>query len=299
MKPALALQMEELTIAEALSDAVDTLEEAGVESAHLDARLLLARVLGVGREYLTMHADAYLSDSELMAYDALVERRAAREPMAQILGEREFWSLNFRVTADTLDPRPDSECVIESVLDYVPNKGARLLMADFGVGTGCLLLSLLSEYPMAHGLGVDISPAALDVAGKNAVSLGLAARTHFHHTSWGTGVHGRYDVIVSNPPYIRESDMDGLAPEVADYEPRTALVAGKDGLDAYRALMPDLKRLLAPAGIAVLEFGKGQAAEVAAIAEANGLRLLETRCDLAGVERCAIFTHAAANDDAA
>jgi release factor glutamine methyltransferase len=292
MKTALALKLEELTIAEALADAIEQLDEAGVESAHLDARLLLARVLGVGREYLTMHADAYLSDGELMAYDALVERRAAREPMAQILGEREFWSLNFRVTADTLDPRPDSESVIEAVLSYVPNKQARLLIADFGVGTGCLLLSLLSEYPQAHGLGVDISQAALEVAEKNAVSLGLASRTHFHHANWGEGVHGRYDVIVSNPPYIRESDMDGLAPEVVDYEPRTALVAGKDGLDAYRAQMADIKRLLAPSGIAVLEFGKGQAEEVVAIAESHGLCRLETREDLAGIERCVVLAHA-------
>lgn len=292
MKTALALQLEELTIAEALADAVEQLDEAGVETSHLDARLLLARVLGVGREYLTMHAEAYLSDSELMAFDALVDRRVAREPMAQILGEREFWSLNFRVTADTLDPRPDSESVIESVLHYVPNKQARLLIADFGVGTGCLLLSLLSEYPQAHGLGVDLSQAALDVAAKNAVSLGLASRTHFHHTSWGDNVHGRYDVIVSNPPYIRECDMDGLAPEVADYEPRSALVAGADGLDAYRALLPDIKRLLAPAGIAVLEFGQGQTADVLALAASNGLRHLETRTDLAGIERCVVIAHA-------
>lgn len=291
MKSALALQLEELTIAEALADAVEHLDEAGVESAHLDARLLMARVLGVGREYLTMNSDAYLSDSEMMAYDALVERRAAREPMAQILGEREFWSLNFRVTADTLDPRPDSETVIEAVLRYAPRKANRLMIADFGVGTGCLLLSLLSEYPQAHGLGVDISQAALDVAEKNAASLGLTSRTHFHHTSWGDNVHGRYDVIVSNPPYIREGDMEGLEPEVTEYEPRNALVAGEDGLDAYRALLPDVKRLLAPQGVAVLEFGKGQAKAVIALAKENGLRHLETCKDLAATERCVVLAH--------
>lgn len=291
-KQALALQLDELTIAEALAEAVEHLEEAGVVSAHLDARLLLARVLGVGREYLTMHADAYLSDAEIMAYEMLIERRAAREPMAHILGQREFWSLTFRVTADTLDPRPDSETVVEAVLQYVPNKNARLMIADFGVGTGCLLLSLLSEYPQAHGLGVDISQAALEVAQKNALALGLAARTHFHHTSWGENVHGRYDILVSNPPYIREGDMEALEPEVTDYEPHTALVAGTDGLDAYRALMPDVKRLLARQGIAVLEFGEGQAADVIAIAETHGLCHLETCCDLAGIERCVVLAHA-------
>lgn len=297
MKTALALQMEELTISEALADAVEQLEEAGVESAHLDARLLLSRVLGVSRAYLTMHADAYLSDAELMAFDGLVERRAAREPMAQILGEREFWSLSFRVTADTLDPRPDSETLVEAVLRYVPNKQSRLLMADFGVGSGCLLLSLLSEYSNAHGLGVDISSAALEVAEKNAHTLGLASRTTFHQTSWGSGVIGRYDVIVSNPPYIREEDMAMLEPEVTQYEPRTALVGGVDGLDAYRALLPDVKRLLAPHGVAVLEFGQGQAEDVVAIAGANGLRLLETCNDLAGIARCAVFAHAEACAD--
>lgn len=298
MKTALALQMEELTIAEALAEAVEQLEEAGVDSAHLDARLLLSRVLGVSRAYLTMHADAYLSDSELMAFDVLVERRAAREPMAQILGEREFWSLNFRVTADTLDPRPDSESIIEAVLRYVPSKQSRLLMADFGVGSGCLLLSLLSEYPRAHGLGVDMSAAALEVAEKNAHTLGLSTRATFHQTSWGEGVIGRYDVIVSNPPYIRESDMAALEPEVTQYEPHSALVGGEDGLEAYRALLPDVKRLLAPNGIAVLEFGQGQAADVTAIAEANELRMLETCKDLAGIERCAVFAHAEIAADA-
>lgn len=291
MKHALALQMEELTIGEALADAVEQLEEAGVDSAHLDARLLLARVLGVSRAYLTMHADAYLSDAELMGFESLLERRIAREPMAQILGEREFWSLSFRVTSDTLDPRPDSESIIEAVLRYVPNKQSRLLMADFGVGSGCLLLSLLSEYPQAHGLGVDMSEAALDVAEKNAHSLGLSTRATFHKTSWGEGVIGRYDVIVSNPPYIREADMETLEPEVTEYEPHSALVGGKDGLDAYRALLPDVKRLLAPRGVAVLEFGQGQAADVTALAEANGLRLIETCKDLAGIERCVVLAH--------
>lgn len=291
MKHALALQMEELTIGEALADAVEQLEEAGVDSAHLDARLLLARVLGVSRAYLTMHADAYLSDAELMGFESLLERRIAREPMAQILGEREFWSLSFRVTSDTLDPRPDSESIIEAVLRYVPNKQSRLLMADFGVGSGCLLLSLLSEYPQAHGLGVDMSEGALDVAEKNAHSLGLATRATFHKTSWGEGVIGRYDVIVSNPPYIREADMETLEPEVTEYEPHSALVGGKDGLDAYRALLPDVKRLLAPRGVAVLEFGQGQAADVTALAEANGLRLVETCKDLAGIERCVVLAH--------
>lgn len=297
MKRALALQWEEVSIADALADGVAALKEAGVDSANLDARLLLARVLGVRREYLTMHSDSTLSDIELSAYETMIERRVAREPMAQILGEREFWSLNFRVTSDTLTPRPDSETVIEAVLDYVPRRDARLMMADFGTGTGCLLLSLLSEFPNAHGLGVDVSEAALDVAQKNAQSLGLAERAHFYHANWGEGVMGRYDVIVSNPPYISEADMKTLAPEVVEFEPRGALVAGEDGLSAYRELMPHIKRLLAPHGVAVLEFGKDQHDDVMAIAKDHGLKALELQSDLAGIIRCVVLAHA--EDDTA
>lgn len=290
-KSALALQWDEVSIADALADGVAALKEAGVDSANLDARLLLARVLGVSREYLTMHSDTTLSDIELSAYEVMVERRVAREPMAQILGEREFWSLNFRVTADTLAPRPDSEVVIEAVLDYVPRRDAKLMMADFGTGTGCLLLSLLSEFPNAHGLGVDISRAALEVAEKNAQALGLAERAHFYHASWGEGVMGRYDIIVSNPPYIVEADIAGLAPEVAEFEPHTALSGGVDGLDAYRNLMPHIKRLLAEHGVAVLEFGKGQHEDVVAIARQQGLKALEYQSDLAGIIRCVVLAH--------
>lgn len=292
MKRALALQWEEISIADALADGIAALKEAGVDSANLDARLLLARVLGVGREYLTMHSESTLSDIELSAYETMIERRAAREPMAQILGEREFWSMNFRVTADTLTPRPDSETLIEAILEYVPRRDARLMVADFGTGTGCLLLSLLSEFPNAHGLGVDISEAALDVAQKNAQSLGLSERAHFYHANWGEGVMGRYDVIVSNPPYIAEADMAALAPEVAEFEPRSALVGGEDGLVAYRDLMPHIKRLLAPHGLAALEFGKGQHEQVLAIALEHGLRALEFQSDLAGIIRCVILAHA-------
>ncbi len=291
-KHALALQWEEVTIADALADGVTTLKEAGVDSANLDARLLLARVLGVGREYLTIHSDSALSDIEVQAYETMIHRRATREPMAQILGEREFWSLNFRVTQDTLAPRPDSETLIEAVLDYVPRREAKLMIADFGTGTGCLLLSLLSEFPNAHGLGVDVSNAALDVAEKNAQNLGLSDRAHFYNASWGEGVMGRYDVIISNPPYIPEAEIATLAPEVATFEPMTALSGGVDGMDAYRALMPHVKRLLAQNGVAVLEFGKGQHTQVVEIAEASGLRALEFQSDLAGIIRCVVLAHA-------
>lgn len=291
MATALALQLDDITIAEALAEAVDRLMEAGVPSAHLDARLLLSHVLDVQREYLTLHADDFLTEEEVLAFTELLERRIEREPMSHILGQREFWSLNFTVTADTLDPRPDSETVIETVLSYVPRRDARLMIADFGTGSGCLLLSLLSEYPKAHGLGVDISDSALAVAEKNAAGLSLAERAHFYHANWGEGVMGSYDIIVSNPPYIAETEIEELQPEVALYEPRHALSGGEDGLAAYRELMPHIKRLLAGQGIAVLEFGQGQAEQVRAIVEAAGLSVLEICNDLAGIERCAVVAH--------
>ena len=291
MKPALAYQWEDITIAEALAEAVDRMFEAGVASSHLDARLLMSHVLEVSREYLTLNSEAYLSEMEWDSFDELVERRVNREPMSHILGTREFWSLNFTVTPETLDPRPDSETVIESVLAYVPRKDARLMIADFGTGTGCLLLSLLSEYGQSHGLGVDFSEAALKVAERNAQSLGLSTRTHFHHTSWGEGVIGRYDVIVSNPPYIPDADIETLEPEVAEYEPKLALSGGIDGLDAYRELLPHMKRLLAPQGVAVLECGIGQAGSIKKLAEACGLQTLEIVQDLGGVDRCLVLSH--------
>lgn len=291
MKSALAYTWEDITIAEALAEAVDRMFEAGVSSAHLDARLLMSQVLEVSREYLTLNSDAFLSEDEWESFDVLVERRVHREPMSHILGTREFWSLNFTVTADTLDPRADSETLIESVLDYVPRRDARLMIADFGTGTGCLLLSLLTEYPNSHGLGVDFSESALKVAERNAQSLGLSSRTHFHHTSWGEGVIGRYDVIVSNPPYIPDAEIVALEPEVAEFEPKLALSGGLDGLGAYRELLPHLKRLLAPQGIAALECGKGQAPSIKKLAEAEGLKILEIVQDLAGVERCLILAH--------
>lgn len=292
MKSNLAMSVGFYRIADALADAVEQLEAAGVDSAHIDARLLMCHLLGVNRSYLTLYSHEELDEETLAAYDDLVARRASREPMAQILGEREFWGLNFRVTQDTLDPRPDSETIVDAVLRYVPTRHTRLMIADFGVGTGCLLLSLLHEYPHAHGLGVDVSEAALEVARYNARMLDLANRATFHNTSWGEGVVGKYDVIISNPPYITEAEMLELQPEVAKFEPRSALVGGEDGLECYRALMPHVKRLLAANGVAVMEVGFGQADDVTAIGEAEGLQLLEISCDLSGVERCVVFAHA-------
>ena len=178
--------------------------------------------------------------------------------MAHILGQREFWSLAFKVTADTLDPRPDSETLVQAVLDQVPERSAPVRLVDFGTGTGCLLLSLLHELPNAVGLGVDASAAALAIAAENANALGLAQRTTFRRGHWDDGIEPGFDIVLSNPPYIPSGDIPGLQPEVASFEPRLALDGGADGLDAYRRLGPAAMRLLVSDGLAVLEIGIGQ-----------------------------------------
>jgi release factor glutamine methyltransferase len=204
------------------------------------------------------------------------------------VGRREFWSLPFEVTEETLDPRPDSECLVETVLARIPDRRAPLRILDLGTGTGCLLLALLHELPQARGFGVDISPGACEAAARNALSLGLDRRAAFAAGDWGAGVAGAYDVIVTNPPYIRVAEVAGLDPEVRDFEPRRALDGGSDGLAAYRALAPDVARLLAPEGFAAFEIGLGQAEAVASVLRPHGLAPLAVARDLQSRERCLI-----------
>ena len=275
-----------------LDGATAQLHAAGVPGARRDARLLLAHVLGVGVEAILARPERPVTPSQSAAFDALRARRAAREPLSRILGEREFWGLSLRLSAATLDPRPDSETLVEAVLDGLPSRGDAGAVLDLGTGSGCLLLALLSALPKASGLGIDLDPAAVRTARDNARRLGLAGRVRFAVGDWGETLAGGWKVIVSNPPYIREDAIDSLAPEVALYEPRRALDGGSDGLSAYRSLVPQLPRLLAPDGLAVLEVGAGQAAAVEALLAAAGLVSKGRRRDLAGLDRCVIATNA-------
>jgi release factor glutamine methyltransferase len=277
-----------------LAEAARRLRQAGIEAAPHEARLLLANVLDVATAMLVGYPERTLTPAEGGRYEALIDRRVQREPMTHILGRREFWGLSVRVTADTLDPRPDSETLIEAVLDEVPDRQAPLRLLDLGTGTGCLLLALLSELPRATGLGVDCSAAALAVARANAGDLGLAGRTAFRLGRWGEGLNGPFDLIVSNPPYIPSGDIEGLMPEVARYEPHLALDGGPDGLDSYRVVGADIARLLAKNGLAALEVGLGQASTVAPLLAADGLVQATFRRDLAGHIRCLIFRKIAA-----
>jgi len=277
-----------------LESARERLAAAGVEDPRRDARLLLAAAIGCEATALVIEPERLVDGISAERFARFIERREAREPVSRILGRREFWSLCFRVVPATLDPRPDSETLIEASLAAIPNRAAALRLLDLGTGTGCLLLALLAELPNATGLGVDIEPAAVTAARENATSLGLAARASFHVADWTAGIDGSFDIIVANPPYVPESDIEGLAPEVARWEPRRALAGGADGLDAYRALAPRILDRLAPDGVAVLEFGAGQDRDVATILAASGLEIRTLRHDLSGVLRCAVVVRGSA-----
>jgi release factor glutamine methyltransferase len=263
------------------------LAAAGVENARSEVWLLLAGVTGAERAALLAGAVPTLSTAQEGALEAMARRREKREPLAYILGAKEFWSLRLEVDPAILIPRPETETVVEAALDQIGDRTAALRILDLGTGSGCLLLALLSELPSATGLGVD-SPAALAVAKRNAERLGLAARAELRQGRWGAGLQERFDLIVSNPPYVTQAEWDRLQPEIRCFEPKAALVAGADGLAAYRELAPDCERLLAANGALVLEIGFGQADAVAAILAARGLEVFERRCDLAGIERALV-----------
>lgn len=274
------------TIEDCIAAGARRLAAAGIPAPRREARLILAHVLGAEPFALMGYPERVVTD--VSGYEALIGRRAAREPLSHLTGRREFWSLDFEVTPATLDPRADSETLVEAALNAVPDADAALSVLDLGTGTGCLLLALLSERPIAAGLGVDIDPAAVVVARRNAARLGLAGRAHFAVGNWGEALTGPFDLVMANPPYVQAAEIPGLEREVAEYEPRRALDGGPDGLDAYRALTGDIARLVAPRGTAVLEFGLGQGDDVAALMASAGLVADGFVHDLSGHRRCVV-----------
>lgn len=257
-------------VAAALRDAAGRLKAAGCDTPRLDAVLLLAQALGITPDRVRLSPDMKLDADAAARFAAMLMRRAAREPVSHILGRREFWGLDFKVSPAVLDPRPDSETLVQAVLDAVPDRKAALRLVDFGTGSGCLLLALLHELPKATGLGVDASGAALDVARDNAARLGLAERANFMLGDWGAGLAGPFDILISNPPYIETAAIAGLADDVRKHEPLSALDGGADGLDCYRRLIPDMARLAAGNAILALEVGQGQADAVAGLLASLG-----------------------------
>ncbi len=277
------------TVDQALAAAATRLAAAGIADSRLDARVLTMAATGLSRERLLTAGDGAISPSAAAVLDDYVARRTRGEPVARILGHKEFWSLDFEVTADTLVPRPDTETLVEAALAAAPDRNAVLNVLDLGTGTGCILLAVLSERPQARGTGIDINPGAVAVAARNAAKLGLEQRARFLVADFTGNLSAladqRFDVILSNPPYIPEQDIATLAPDVAQYEPRAALSGGADGLVAYRALAARLPALLAPGGQAFLEIGQGQEDDILAIMTGAGLRLRGRHADLAGITR--------------
>jgi len=268
------------------------LAAAGVPDARRDARLLLALVLDLEAAEVLVDPQRPVSGAAQARYAALLAQRAARVPVSRLLGAREFWSLPLRLTPATLDPRPDSETLVAAVLAARPERAAPLRLLDLGTGSGCLLLALLSEYPAATGVGVDRDPAAAAAAAANARRLGLGARAAFLAGDWDDALAQRFDVVVTNPPYLSAADLAAAEPEVRAHDPYAALDGGLDGLAAYRALAPRLAERLGPDGLAALELGADQGPAVAALLAEAGLAVTNRACDLAGRERCLIATPA-------
>jgi len=261
----------------------------GIDSAELDARLLVGAVLGLDLTGLIMAAQRQLTAEESTRLEDFARRRLQAEPVARILGHKEFWGLPLNLSAATLVPRPDTETVVEMALELLRADGALnrpLRIADLGTGSGAILLALLSELPNAQGFGTDISTAALQTAAANAAKNGLSDRATFIACDYAAGLSGPFDLIVSNPPYIRSADIGGLAPDVREYDPRAALDGGADGLDAYRALIPQAAGLLAPGAALVVEAGEGQSGQIGALMAAAGLAAADApKADLADIPR--------------
>jgi release factor glutamine methyltransferase len=265
---------------QALRAAVPRLQAAGVEEAARDARVLLAFALGIAADRLMLHLPEEMTDAQSAAFEAAVLARIARQPVAQITGQRLFWGLPFRVTPDTLDPRPETEALVAEAVSQ-----PFLKVLDLGTGTGCILLSCLTAMPMAQGLGVDISDAALAVAAGNAAALGLDRRARFRRSDWFSAVPGAFDLIVSNPPYIAADEMAALSPEVRQWEPQLALTPGGDGLDAYRAIARGAGARLMPGGRLLVEIGPTQGGAVAGLMAAAGLEGIRILPDMDGRDR--------------
>lgn len=281
------------TVAAARRAMANVLRDAGIESPELDTRLLIGHALGLEHATLVSAADRKLTATEIAQIESLAKRRLAHEPVAHILGRKEFWGLELQITGEVLVPRPETETIVEAVLELLSSKrNESLRIVDLGTGSGALLIALLHEFQNATGIATDISPAALDIARANVWKHGLNKRVDFVLCSYGTALPDGYDLVVSNPPYIRSSDIASLAPDVKDYDPRLALDGGADGLDAYRAIAADARRLVVPGGLMVLEVGAGQAGEVRDLLVNAGMSAKgPPHPDMAGIPRAVVATH--------
>jgi release factor glutamine methyltransferase len=273
------------TLVEAWTAARDRLTAAGIDTPVIDARVLVEAAAEATRADLLSDPRRPLSSEQVQRLDGYLTRRERREPVSHILGRKGFWTIMLQVGPQVLTPRPETELLVSSTLEAFP-PSVPFSLLDLGVGSGAIALAILAERPAARGLGVDASEEALAVARENASSLGLAGRLALLRGDWTSGLEdSSFDLVVSNPPYVRSGEIAALAPEVRDYEPRLALDGGPDGLDAYRRLAPEIIRVLKDGGRFFVEVGAGQAADVLALFETAGAVELQTRRDLAGHER--------------
>lgn len=270
-----------------LRAAAQLLTEAGVPDAMRDARVLMAHALEVDRSRITLMLYDDMPAAAEVRFTRAIEARAKRQPVAQIIGMREFYGRSFRVTGDVLDPRPETEHMIMAALEAPFER-----VLDLGTGSGCIVLTLLAEVPLATGVGADVSEAALHVARGNANDLDLSGRAVFQQSDWFDAIDGTFDLILSNPPYITDAEMAELSPDVTDWEPHLALTPGGDGLWPYRVIAKTADRYLTTGGRIILEFGKDQGVAIAEIFQAEGF-VTELRQDYAGHDRNIVATRRA------
>jgi release factor glutamine methyltransferase len=280
------------TLVSLWTDVRKRLEAAGVDSPVLDARLLLEAGAGVSRLEIVTDPRRPVTAAQVEAVNALTARREAREPVSHIIGRKHFWTIDLALNANVLTPRPETEFVVEAGLRELLPTDAPHRILDLGAGSGAIILALLKDRPQATGVAVDISEPALEIARINAEQLGLADRLELRHGDWAKQLDARFDLVVSNPPYIPTADLENLEPEVSRFEPRAALDGGPDGLAAYRIIIASLPRLLKPGAAFALEVGVGQVEGVKALAEAVGLTTSESWRDLQGIPRV-VVGHAA------
>lgn len=276
------------SVAHARRALAEQFRAAGIESPELDARILIGHALGLDHTGLALAAAQQIPDAAVTQIGQFAARRLAGEPVARIVGQKEFWGLPFIVTPAVLVPRPDTETIVELALELLDRRGARtqlLRIADLGTGSGAILLALLSELPNANGAGTDIEPDTLAVARANAQRLHLSDRASFVESDYGAELTGPFDLIVTNPPYVASADIATLERDVRGHDPRRALDGGADGLAAYRAIAADAPRLLAPGGLLVVEIGAGQQRDVEFLLTNAGLAIAAVRHDLSGIAR--------------
>ena len=271
-----------------VAEAAAELSAAGFADARRQARRLISEALAITQSDLFGHPDRVIDAGQIRRVRTLLDRMIAGEPLTRILAKREFWGLEFTLSADTLDPRPETETIVEAVLRRKIDRHAPLHLLDLGTGTGCLLLALLYEFPGADGIGIDIAEGAVRTAARNAVLLGLADRARFFVGNWAAAVSSRFDAVLANPPYVTSKALASLPREVARHDPCRALDGGEDGLRSYREMTEAIPRLLSPNGILVTEIGAGQADAVAAMIHEGGLVVDGIENDLAGIARCVV-----------